>query len=175
MKRLLAVPLFAISGVLFFTACFKNDTPRCTDNSLTQDKHIIDSFLDKNPSLDYITFNSTYNVYMGVENPGGGSAPAADSQIVFKRETRLLNGTLIDSGTVSMTQAGWPLKLSDFTTTSADYAIFTQLKKGGSMKVIVPSSLNGLGCQQGNGRYGTVPGNSQLINTITLVDVKRNQ
>ena len=175
MKKFFAVPLFTISGVLFFVSCMKNDTPRCTDNSLTQDRHVIDSFLSVTPSLSYVDFNSTFNVYMGTETLGSGSTPAADSQIVFKRETRLLNGTLIDSGTASVTQAGWPLKLSDFNPTSADYAIFTQLKKGGSMKVIVPSSLNGLGCQPGNGRYVAVPANSQLVNTITLVDVKSNQ
>jgi len=175
MKKVILVPFAVLTAVVFLVSCIKDDTPGCTDNSLTQDRHIIDSFINANPVLNYITFNPTFNVYLGIETVGGGSAPAADSQMVIKTITRLLNGTLVDSATVSATQSGSPLKLSDFNNQSADYAIFTQLREGGSAKVIVPSSLNGLGCQQGAGRYGSVPGNSQLVNTITLVDVKSNQ
>lgn len=174
MKRAILIPVLAFFSVVFFVSCMKTVDP-CTSNTLAQDRHIIDSFLNVTPSLGSVSFNSTHNVYLGIDNPGSGSAPVADSQIVFKVEQRLLNGNLIDSGTVRTTQQGFPYKLNDFDPQSLDYLIFSQLRKGGSMKVIIPSSLNGLGCNSGTGRYGNIPGNSQLINTITLVDVKRNQ
>lgn len=174
MKKIFLVPLVALS-IVSLVSCMKDKTPSCTDNSLTQDRQVIDSFITASPSLNYVTFNSTFNIYMGIENPGTGSMPAADSQIVFKRESRLLSGTLLDSATISITQQGFPLKLSDYNSTSVDYAIFTQLKEGGAMKLIIPSSLNGLGCQSGNWRYASSPANSQIITTISLIDVKRSQ
>ncbi len=175
MKRIIAIPLTAIVAVTIFISCNKDKTPPCTNNTLAQDRSIIDSFLDKNTTLN-VSFNTTHNVYYGIESPGTGSQPAADSQIVFKLETRLLNGTLVDSGTVSINRnTGAPLKLSDFNTDSFDHLIFSQLKEGGVSNVIIPSSRNGLGCNSGRGGLATIPANSQLINKITLIDVKKSQ
>ncbi len=173
MKRIIAIPLTAIVVVTVLISCNKDKTPPCTNNTLAQDRSIIDSFLDENTTLN-VAFNTTHNVYYGIESPGAGSQPAADSQIVFKSEIRLLNGTLIDSGTVYNNRNGYPLKLSDYATESLDYHIFSQMMEGGVMKLIVPSSQF-YGCQRFTGRYGNAPANSQVINTITLVDVKRNQ
>lgn len=174
MKKVFMIPVVAIVAVLTLISCMKDDTPQCTNNSLAQDRHVIDSFLDASASADFYTYNSTYAVYLGTENPGSGSKPASDSQFVFKSELRLLNGTLIDSGTVYTNRNGFPLKLSDYATESLDYHIFSQMMEGGVMKLIVPSSQF-YGCQRFTGRYGNAPANSQVINTITLVDVKRNQ
>ncbi|MFV0605120.1 MAG: hypothetical protein ACK5NK_04680 [Niabella sp.] len=176
MKKVVIVVVAFIAVVVVLASCMKDNTPNCINNTLAQDQSVIDSFLTVTPSLNYISFNSTYNLFLGTEDVGSGSTPASDSIIVFKRETRLLNGTLLDSATVTTNpNTGMPLKLSDYQNTSVDYHIFTQLMEGGSTKLIVPSSLNGLGCSSGTWRYATSPGNSQIISTVTLIDVKNNQ
>lgn len=173
MKKAISFSILSFIAVIFLAACMKNNTPTCTNNTLEKDRGIIDSFI-RDKGYSGTTFNTTYNVYTGIITPGTGSAPAADSLIIYKSVISLMNGTLVDSGTVSRTNVGYPIRLSDYPTQSLDYYVFTSLKENGTMRIIMPSSLNGLGCIAGAGRYAQIPANSQLINEITLVDVSKN-
>lgn len=173
MKRIILFPLAALL-IVFVSSCMKKAEP-CSNYSITQDRSIIDSFLDVNTSLN-VSFNTTHSVYFGIESPGSGSQPAGDSLIVFKRETKLLNGTLVDSATISTNpNTRNPLKLNDFNSESLDYEMFSQLREGGIANIILPSSRNGLGCLSGRGSVATIPPNSQLITRVTLIDVKSSQ
>ena len=100
-------------------------------------------------------------LYYQVINPGSGPAPVSGSVISIKYKGKLLNGTLFDdqstnpvsyalNGMIQGFQIGMPL-----------------IQKGGTIKLIVPSSL-GYGC---NG-FGSVPGNSILYFEIELTDVQ---
>ena len=100
-------------------------------------------------------------LYYQVINPGSGPAPVSGSVISIKYKGKLLNGTLFDdqstnpvsyalNGMIQGFQIGMPL-----------------IQKGGTIKLIVPSSL-GYGCIG----FGSVPGNSILYFEIELTDVQ---
>ena len=102
-------------------------------------------------------------LYYQVTNPGSGATPSSGSKVFVKYTGKLLNGTVFDSQTnssltgftVSGLILGWQIGLG-------------LIKKGGSIKLIVPSSL-AYGCQ---GSGATIPGNSVLYFEIELVDVQ---
>lgn len=99
-------------------------------------------------------------LYYQITNPGTGVSPTTGSRITIKYTGKLLNGTIFDeqttpvsyglSGMIEGFQIGLPL-----------------IKKGGIIKLIIPSSL-GYGC----GGYGSVPGNSILYFEVELTDVQ---
>lgn len=173
MKKAISFSILSFIVVIFLAACNKENRPTCTNNTLEKDKSIIDSFI-RDKGYSGTTFNPSYNVYTGIITPGTGSAPAADSIIVYKSIIRLMNGTMVDSGTVSRTNVGYPIRLSDYATQSLDHYVFSSLKENGTMRIIMLSSLNGLGCVAGAGKFAQIPANSQLINEVTLVDVSKN-
>ncbi|ANH79794.1 hypothetical protein A8C56_01335 [Niabella ginsenosidivorans] len=182
MKKTFVVPLMTFAvAVLTLASCMKTDnTPQCTGYSLSQDRQVIDSFIN-DKGMSYMDFNSDINAYIGITNPGEGSMPAADSVISYKYSISLMDGTSLGtSDTISRnTNTGMLLKLSDFVNTNGvatvEYTVLSQLRKGGTAKVILPSSVY-FGCNSQNTADGKViPGNSQLIYDFTLTGVASNQ
>lgn len=175
MKSKFIIPLATVLMVIFFTACLKdNDLKTCTPNTVAQDHHVIDSFLNDN-DLNYVTYNPTYDVYTGVTNPGTGSQAAEDSIVAFKYTVTLMNGTSILTDSVYQNN-GVALRMNNFSQNSIYYYFLRSVKQGGEMKVIIPSSsASGFGCQQQTTNTGVViPAYSQLIYDFTLTAVKQN-
>lgn len=98
-------------------------------------------------------------LYYEIINPGSGISPTATSSVSATYTGQLLNGTVFDSSATPIqfylngVIYGWQIGLQ-------------LLKKGGTIKLIVPSSL-AYGCQ---GR-GSIPPNAVLYFEVTLVDV----
>jgi FKBP-type peptidyl-prolyl cis-trans isomerase FkpA len=100
-------------------------------------------------------------LYYQVINPGSGPTPGPNSTITIKYIGKLLNGATFD----------------DKTTTPVPYVLSSMIQgfqvgmpliqKGGSIKLIVPSSM-GYGC---NG-FGAVFSNSILYFEVELTDVQ---
>jgi len=177
MKKTLLIPVIAVvAAVTIFASCMKNDGPTCVPNTLQKDRANIDSFIDNNPALGYLEFNTTYSAYMGIADPGAGSQPKDDSLISFKYTMSLMNGTEIGTtDTIKQNNANAPLKLKDFLDQQGQptmyYTILSALKKGGRYKVILPSSIY-FSCSPQTINNKTIPGYSQLIYDYTLTDVK---
>ncbi|MCD2426192.1 hypothetical protein LQ567_25630 [Niabella pedocola] len=179
MKKKLFLPVAAVAAaVTMLASCIKNDGPTCYPNTLEKDRAVIDSFIDKNPSLGYLSYNTTYSAYMGVADPGTGSQPKDDSLVTFKYTISLMNGTELASDEIkTIGNMGTPLRLKDLIDQNGQptlhYAALSVLKKGGKFKVILPSSLY-FSCapQKPQGWKETAPGYSQLIYDYILTDVK---
>ncbi|MBO9618101.1 MAG: FKBP-type peptidyl-prolyl cis-trans isomerase [Niabella sp.] len=174
MKKKFLVPLFAVAAaVVTLASCMKsNQSTACTNGlTLTQDKAAIDSFLRNNGQSAQYQFDDQASAYYAILNPGSGAnKPTADSLVSFHFETRLLNGTLVDSGS---TQAGTPAyKLSQYASygrpLGVQYAL-AMITKGGSVSLIVPSSV-AYGCNTVT-FANPIPANSQLIYNFQLLDM----
>jgi len=176
MKKLVWYPIAAVFATLALTACFKNDdTPKCTANTMAQDREVIDAFIGTN-GLSYMSFNSDFNLYTGIANPGEGGSPGDNTSIAYKYTIKLMNGTTLftSDSLYRNPQTGSNLKPSDFKSTTSptvEYYFFTHVGKGGVVKVIVPSHI-GSDCRDQQLSNGTViPANSQLVYDFTLTGV----
>jgi FKBP-type peptidyl-prolyl cis-trans isomerase FkpA len=101
-------------------------------------------------------------LFYEVLSPGTGVTPSVGSKVFITYTGKLLNGTVFDSNNNSI-NTGWVLR-----DLIEGWQIGLPLiKKGGSVRLLVPSSL-GYGC---NGA-GSIPSNSVLYFDINLVDVQ---
>ncbi len=100
-------------------------------------------------------------LYYQVTNPGSGPTPNSGSRVFIKYTGKLLNGTIFDSQTTAPVAYGLSGMIQGF------QIGLPLIQKGGSIKLIVPSSL-AYGC---NG-FGAVPGNSILYFEVELTDVQ---
>lgn len=100
-------------------------------------------------------------LYYQIINPGSGPSPTLSSKVFIKYTGKLLNGTTFDSQTAAPVSYGLSGMIQGF------QIGLPLIQKGGTIKLIVPSSL-GYGC---NG-FGTVPGNSVLYFEVELTDVQ---
>ena len=155
MKKIL---LFLSLVIVFFSGdgCIKDTV--CVDKTVQSEQaEIINYAATQGISA---TAHSS-GLYYQVINPGSGPTPTSGSKVFIKYKGKLLNGTIFDdqsaapvsfglNGLILGFQIGLPL-----------------IQKGGSIKLIVPSSL-GYGC---NG-FASVPGNSVLYFEVELTDVQ---
>lgn len=154
MKQLfLVLTSFLLVGGI---ACIK-DTG-CQTKSIDSERAAIQAYATAN-SINATAHSS--GVYYEIGSPGAGATPTASSKIFVTYTGKLLNGTTFDSGTtpaggwvLSSLIQGWQIGLP-------------LIQKGGSIKLIIPSSL-AYGCQD----VGTIPGNSILFFDIQLNDVQ---
>ncbi|SDD16318.1 FKBP-type peptidyl-prolyl cis-trans isomerase [Niabella drilacis] len=159
--------LFFIAGLA--VSCSKSDDkPACTNKlSLSRDRQIIDSFLQKNGQKELFHFDSQELVYYYIEKPGTGTTkPTIDSLVSFRYIGRLMNGTIVDSLTVKQPPTA-PLRTFG-SGVRVVYAI-SQLSKGGKIRLVIPSSSQ-FGCLQVAG-VNIVPPNSQLVYEYELTDM----
>lgn len=167
MKKLFWMFSITLATTLFISSCVKDDkTPPCTPNTLARDRQIIDSAAAVNGWN--LVWDLDKSVYYEIVNPGSGSKPTADSLVAFTATGKTL--TDVQIANVSVSTAAYPL--SYYNDLMLTYALL-QLQKGGVMRIVIPSSLNGYSCNQVQTTTGaTIPGNSQFVYTITLTDVK---
>jgi FKBP-type peptidyl-prolyl cis-trans isomerase FkpA len=100
-------------------------------------------------------------LYYEITNLGGGVSPTTGSKVFIKYTGKLMNGTVFDSQTTTPVSFGLDGVIQGF------QIGLPLIQKGGSIKLIIPSSL-GYGC---NG-FGNVPGNSILYFEVELTDVQ---
>lgn len=155
MKKILIV-LSVVMALFAGDGCIKDSV--CKDKTVQSEQgEIINYAATQGISA---TAHSS-GLYYQVTNPGSGPTPNSGSTITIKYTGKLLNGTTFDNQTTAPVsyvlnamilgfQVGMPL-----------------IQKGGTIKLIVPSSL-GYGC---NG-FGAVPGNSILYFEVELTDVQ---
>jgi FKBP-type peptidyl-prolyl cis-trans isomerase FkpA len=170
MKKLF-IPLFLTVMIVILGSCMKEKSSSCTNYTLAQDKHVIDSFLTASGSSANYTYDSQEGVYYYISTPGTGNYPTGDSLVAFHYERRLLNGTLIDSATSNIAS----YSLNYYQNPLISYSL-VKLKEGGKIYVILPSSSYfAFGCGGANNSAGqmVVPPYSELIYNFTLLDVKK--
>lgn len=155
MRKIL--PVLFVSLITFFTiGCIKDN--ECKGKTPQQEQSTI---------LNYATANGitatahSSGLYYQVVNPGSGATPTLSSRISVKYKGRLMNGTVFDSTSTSAISfilggviPGWQLGIP-------------LIQKGGSIKLLIPSSL-AYGCQGS----GPIPSNSVLYFDVDLIDVQ---
>lgn len=98
-------------------------------------------------------------LFYQVTNPGTGAVPSLANTVSVTYTGKLLDGTTFESRTTPLNLAlnqvitGWQIGLQ-------------QIKKGGSIKLIIPSSM-AYGCAA----VGSIPPNSILYFEVNLIDV----
>lgn len=139
------------------TSCIKDDTG-CQNKTIQSEQAAILAYATAN-GIAGISHSS--GLYYQVINPGSGATPTLNSKIFVTYTGKLLNGTQFDAG--STPAGGWVLA-----GLIQGWQIGLPLiKKGGVLKLIIPSSL-AYGCQG----QGSITGNSILFFDIQLTDVQ---
>ena len=148
--------LLAFSFVL--NSCGKADTSGCQPASIASEKNAMVAYCTSS-SITY-TEHSSGLLYQIID-PGTGIAPTTASTISVVYTGKLFNGTTFDatanpvsfplSGVIDGWKIGIPL-----------------IKKGGRIKLIIPSAL-AYSC---TGSGNSIPPNTPLYFDVTLTDVK---
>lgn len=142
---------------LTLTQCSKKD---CHLKPVGNEAPEIESYATAN-GIDAVAHST--GLYYEILNPGSGASVTPDSRIVITYVGKMLNGQIFDQQDVPNTSKPWALS-----NLIEGWRIGIPLiKKGGSIRLIVPSAL-GYGCEQ----YYDIPGNSILYFEINLVDIK---
>jgi FKBP-type peptidyl-prolyl cis-trans isomerase FkpA len=142
-------------AILVLSSCLKDNS--CTSKSVDSEKAAILAYASAN---SIVATAHPSGFYYEIINAGSGPTPNVNSTVSARYTGKLLNGTVFDSQTVNPisfvlgnTIAGWQLGLP-------------LIQKGGTIKLIIPSSL-AYGC---TGR-GTIPADAILYFEVNLVDV----
>lgn len=140
---------------MVWTGCGKETA--CTPKTVASEVATMQNFATTN-GLTVQTHSS--GMLYQIVNPGSGLTPALTSRVSVRYTGKLMNGTIFDSNTGVPVQfllgqviAGWQLGLP-------------LIKKGGVIRLIIPSSL-AYGCNAA----GSIPGDSVLYFEVELVDV----
>lgn len=149
--------LFLLS-IVVLCSCSKTKND-CTPNTPQSEQGQIQTFASAS-GINATAHSS--GLYYEVVNPGSGTTPNISSRIYVKYIGKLMNGTIFDS-TSNYAATGWTL---------ADMIKGWQvglplIQKGGSVNLIVPSSM-AYGCES----VGPIAPNSVLFFHIDLVDVQ---
>jgi FKBP-type peptidyl-prolyl cis-trans isomerase FkpA len=155
--RYLVLPLFLLVVAFSGLNCVKSTS--CTPKSVASEAAQIQSYA----TASGITATAhSSGLYYEITNPGTGATASATSTIFITYTGKFLDGTIFDQQT-NYTATGWPLNQL-----IEGWRVGVPLiKKGGSIKLIVPSAM-AYGC---TGR-GSVPANAILYFEISLVDVQ---
>ncbi len=144
--------LFFLSG----TSCVRDEG--CQDKTIQSEAGPIAAYASANGMVSGTTHSS--GIFYQITSQGSGATPGLNSTVSVRYVGKLLDGTTFDSQTGSPVNfplsgmiKGWQIGLQ-------------LIQKGGSIKLIIPSSL-AYGCTG----YGTIPGNAILFFDIQLVDV----
>lgn len=153
MKFLVAVLcVFTLLG----SGCAKQ---ACTNVRPDMEESVITTYAAAN-GMSVTKHNS--GLFYEIVNPGTGVTPNLSSKVFITYTGKLLNGNVFDQSNNSI-NTGWVLR-----DLIEGWQIGLPLiKKGGSIKLLVPSSL-AYGC---NGA-GSIPSNSVLYFEVSLVDVQ---
>lgn len=157
MKRII-LSLLAFCVLVFSSGCLK-ENQGCTNKTVQSEEAAILAYASAN-GITAVKHSS--GMYYQVIAAGSGTTPTLTSNVFVRYTGKFTNGNVFDSQTnASLTGwtlsgliPGWQLGIP-------------LILKGGSIKLIIPSSL-AYGCQ---GR-GTIPANTILYFEIDLVDVQ---
>jgi FKBP-type peptidyl-prolyl cis-trans isomerase FkpA len=148
--------VFVAALVMFLlTGCMKQEQGCTAVDPKTEEPQIV----------TYATANGINAVkdysglYYEIINPGSGSTPTANSSVTVAYTGKLLNGNIFDqrsyySEKMTALMEGWQIGLP-------------LIKKGGQIKLIIPSSLAYRCIGAPN-----IPSNAVLYFDVTLIDVK---
>lgn len=153
--------IFVLPVLLFVSfSCGKTSTSGCTPASVASEQTALVNYCTNN-SINYTAHSS--GILYEIVNPGSGNSPVLASHIFITYTGKLFNGSVFDSQS-DPTKTGWALNsLID------GWKIGLPLiKKGGHIKLVIPSSL-AYGCV---GSGTTIPSNTPLFFDINLVDVQ---
>ncbi len=153
-KILLALSVFI--ALLAGDGCIKDTA--CKDKTVQSEQAAIVAYAAAN-GISATAHSS--GLYYQIINQGSGVSPTSGSKVFIKYTGKLMNGTVFDSQTTTPVSFGLDGVIQGF------QIGLPLIQKGGSIKLIIPSSL-GYGC---NG-FGNVPGNSILYFEIELTDVQ---
>jgi len=156
MKRIVYV--LGLCLLIGSTGCLKDRDAECKDVSPATEKPTIETYA---ATASIAAMPHASGLYYEIINPGSGPAPTATSKLYVTYTGKFLDGTVFNPTTTPaepfyLTQliTGWQIGLP-------------MIQKGGTIKLIVPSSL-AYGCR---GR-GSIPPNTILYFEITLNDVQ---
>ncbi len=149
--------LSAFVFCLLFTgeSCIKNKS--CTAKTVQSEQSAIVNYAAAN-GISATAHSS--GLYYQVLIPGSGPVPTSTSTVSVRYTGKLLNGTVFDS------QTGTPSSFQLNTVIQGWQIGLPLLHKGGSIILLIPSSL-AYGCTG----FGAVPPDSILYFEIDLVDV----
>ena len=153
LKTRILLGLFLIIGVL--TSCKKELSP---EKQAEKDDSLITEFMAKN-GIAAVKHSS--GVYYQIISAGNGATPTLASEVTVNYEGKLLNGNVFDKSNPTATFGlnrlivGWQIGIP-------------LIKKGGSIRLLVPSGLAYGSSSPGNG----IPKNAVLDFKIDLIDVK---
>ncbi len=146
---------------LLVISCGKTDTG-CVPNPVDAEKSQLVSYATSN-NINYVTHSSGF--LYEIINPGSGPAPVSTSVITVNYVGKHFNNTVFDSSATPYSNNlsnlidGWKLGLP-------------LLKKGGRLKLIIPSALaySCVGSKRGD-TYVIQP-NEPIFFDLTLLDVQ---
>lgn len=152
LKTRILLALFLVVGA--FSSCRKELSPE--KQSEKDDKIIVD-FISKN---SIIATKHSSGVYYQIISEGSGARPTLTNEVTVNYTGKLLNGNVFDQSSapikfvLNRLIVGWQIGIP-------------LIKKGGNIRLIVPSAL-----AYGNNSPGAgIPKNSVLDFTIDLIDV----
>jgi len=155
MRKLIFVWLIIIFASI---SCGKTSTSGCTPATIASEKTSMINYCNANA----IKYTDSLGILFQVMNPGSGVAPNLNSHIYITYTGKLFDGTIFDSQS-NATSTGWVLSsLIDGWKIGLPI-----IKKGGEIKLVIPSSL-AYGCAGA----GPIPSNTPLFFDVTLVDVQ---
>ncbi|MBY0543564.1 MAG: FKBP-type peptidyl-prolyl cis-trans isomerase [Sphingobacteriaceae bacterium] len=153
LKARILLGLFLIVGA--FSSCKKELSP---EKQAAKDDALIVEFIAKN---SIVAVKHSSGVYYQVISDGSGARPTLANEVTVGYTGKLLNGNVFDKSNPTATFAlnrlivGWQIGVP-------------LIKKGGSIRLIVPSGLAYGSSSPGLG----IPKNAVLDFTIDLIDVK---
>jgi FKBP-type peptidyl-prolyl cis-trans isomerase len=157
MKKL----IFVWTIILFASlSCGKTSTSGCTPATIASESASMISYCTAN-SINYMTHSS--GILYEIITPGTNPTPTLSSKVLITYTGKLFDGTVFDSQS-NPALTGWVLS----TLVDGWKIGLPLIKKGGRIKLVIPSSL-GYGCA---GSGTSIPSNSPLFFDITLVDVQ---
>lgn len=151
LKTRILLVLFVIAAS--FTSCKKELTP---EKQAAKDDKAIVEFIAKN---NIAATKHSSGIYYQILSPGTGATPTLSSEVTVGYEGRLLNGSVFDKSKPTYKELlinliqGWKIGVP-------------LIKKGGSIRLLVPSGLG-----YGNQAYGSIPKNAVLDFKIDLIEV----
>lgn len=157
--------LILASSIFIFAAlsCGKTETSGCQPATVAAEKPAMVAYCTAN-AINYTEHSS--GILYEIVTQGTGAAPALTNKIYVTYTGKLLSGTIFDQGTTpatSPTSAPWYLSgMID-----GWKIALPLLKKGGKMKMVIPSSL-AYGCSG----YSSIPSNAPLYFEVSLLDVQ---
>lgn len=155
MKRIVASVL--LLSLLFLNSCGKTDTG-CQPVPVANEKAQLVNYCTAN-SITYTEHTS--GLLYQIITPGTGVSPTASSTVSVVYTGKLLDGT-------TFTAIANPQDLPLNSVIDAWKIGIPLIKKGGRIKLIIPSAL-GYSC---TGSGTAIPPNSPLFFDVTLTDVK---